>query len=179
MLLVKRIFNSLLEVSIGLGVGVGSLLATLPVWAAPSPVFDSIIEEIQTSATGPVRLPAAVPADVEFSPMFDNNSGAPVVRLRAVTDSEGTTTFGVIIMSAPEPTDWPPQNPNDHGLTVVELDEGLQGYAYGDNTIAGLQWVQDGRLYMLNINEQLLSLDDAIAMANSMIGESPITTSPQ
>ncbi|MEL7314520.1 MAG: hypothetical protein AAFN08_06155, partial [Cyanobacteria bacterium J06559_3] len=122
-------------------------------------------------------LPTAIPTDVELYPSFQNHFGILAIRLDTVADCEDSSCLGLGIVSAPEPAYWPPLDADD--ATIVELGNGLQGYAYETDTISALHWVQDGTQYAVSYNEEMFSLEDTIAMANSMISEPPITEVPQ
>lgn len=176
---VKRGFNQIFKFGVGLGLGVSSrLLVGLPVLAAPAPVFEPILEDLSTAPIAhPIRLPNSVPSDVELYPSATQHFGILVLRLVTAPDCEDVSCLGLNIAVTAEPPYWPP--PGDDTLTPVGLGNDIQGYSSEGGGFGAVQWVQDGSLYALSYKMDMFSLEDAIAMATSMVSEPPVTTPSQ
>ena len=175
----KRTCNTIFKIGVGLGLGIGNLLTATLAWAAPASVFEPILEDLAATAPAErlVRLPAAVPSDVELHPTAFEHYGMVIVRLDTTVECNDASCMGVSIVVAEEPDGWPAMY--DEELTPIVLGNDIQGYAVEGEVSSGMMWVQDGSLYAFSYQTALFSSEDALAMANSMVSQPPITNAPQ
>ena len=161
---------------LGLCLGVMSVFTISPAFAAPDPVFDPVLDELATS-TAPIRLPSLVSTDVELHPFArELYPGAHILAMRTQPECRAERCLGLQIVTVAEPGPWPaPEDQRLTPLTGVVLGDGIQGYSSEAGGFGSVEWMQDGALYIMIYSEDIFSFENAIAMANSMIGELPVT----
>ena len=169
----KMACNQFLKLGL-VGLGVGMFAATSAL-AAPAPLFEPILDELATSKF-PVRLPTAVPADVALYPSVRQiRADIHILTVGVTPDCTGERCLGFNIVTIPEPGPWPAADNRLTPITPVVLGNGIQGYSAEARGFASVEWMQDGSLYILNYRTTLLSTEDAIAMATSMVTEPPVS----
>ncbi|MGD1854186.1 MAG: hypothetical protein ACFB2W_08025 [Leptolyngbyaceae cyanobacterium] len=156
-----------------------NIFATAPALGAPSPIFEAILDELPTS-TFTVRLPAVVPTDVELYPVIQQTRpDILVLNVDTTPECAATRCIGFNIITIPKPNAWPaPENRLTPITPVILGSSGIQAYTSEARGLASVEWMQDGSLYMLIYNTDLLSAEDAISMANSMTTEPPVSQAP-
>ena len=176
MSLIKTAGSYLPKVGVSVGVVIGSVFAIAPAFAAPDSVFDPILDELATSAA-PIRLPSMVPADVELHPLSrEVYPGLNILDLGTQPECRAESCLGLKIVTVAEPGPWPaPEDQRLIPLTEVVFANDVQGYFSAADGFGSLEWMQDDSLYILIYSENMFSYENAIAMANSMIDESPIS----
>lgn len=161
---------------LGLGVGISNIVAVMPALASPAPIFEPILDELETSNFA-VRLPTSVPTDAELHPFIRNkHPGLHILTVGTTPECSGERCLAFNIVTIPEPNTWPtPEENRLTPLTPITLGNGIQGYTAEARGFASVEWMQDGSLYILNYSTDLLSFEDAIAMATSMATEPPVS----
>ncbi|WP_152532049.1 hypothetical protein [Leptolyngbya sp. Heron Island J] len=173
----KMAGNQLLKLGL-IGLGMGNIVAGMPALAAPAPVFEPMIDELATSKFE-IRLPTSIPADVELYPFSRPiHPGIHILTVGTTPECSGERCLAFNIVTIPEPNTWPtPEENRLTPLTPIVLGNGIQGYTAEARGFASVEWMQDGTLYILNYSTELLSFEDAIAMATSMAIEPPVSES--
>ncbi|WP_458789355.1 hypothetical protein [Adonisia turfae] len=161
---------------LGLGVGICNIVAEMPALASPAPIFEPVLDELTTSNFA-VRLPTSIPTDVELHPFTRNkHPGFHILTVGTSPECSGERCLAFNIVTIPEPNTWPtPEENRLTPLTPVVLGNGIQGYTAEAMGFASVEWMQDGTLYILNYSTDILSFEDAIAMATSMATEPPVS----
>lgn len=167
----------LTQFGIGICISLSSLfVSTIPALAAPASVFEPILDEItETLPDGWVmRLPASVPTEAELYPFIDPvfvDNGRFGLRVGTEPNCYEGDCFGLIFFVSLPTASWPPTGDT---FTAVDLGNGIQGYRQSSQGQARIEWMQDDQYYMLIHNFDIVSAEDGIAMAQSMVSEPPI-----
>ena len=172
--------HSLTRLGISLGTGLMGLFATLtPALAAPAPVFEPVLDDIQEALPEgwDLRLPSSVNATTQLYPYIDpmmTTYGSLFVGLSTESGcTEGDCVGAFILVSLPT-DDWPPSYEGEE-IIAVDLGNGIQGYAIPSPEGTQIRWLQDDLMYVLVHQFDVISEADGLAMAQSMVSESPIT----
>ena len=149
--------------------------------AAPAPVFEPILDDIQQGLPEGLqfRLPATLPIEGELYPFVSGTSETElVVSLGATPDcSDASCIVSTIRATSVDVVaqGWPTSGEN---ITPVAVNEGIEGYHYmfdeGDAISQLLMWHQDGVTYMITIATNDLPQEEFVAIARSMASEQPI-----
>ncbi|MEO1148730.1 MAG: DUF4367 domain-containing protein [Cyanobacteria bacterium J06638_22] len=155
--------------------------AFVAAYAAPAPVFEPILNDIQQELPEGLqfRLPADLPIEGELYPFVSGTSETElVVSLGATPDcSDPSCIISTIRATSVDVVaqGWPTSGEN---ITPVTVNEGIEGYHYmfgeGDAISQLLMWQQDGLTYMITIATNDLPQEEFIAIARSMASEQPI-----
>ena len=165
---------------IGLSVGIGGLLGVAnPALSTPDPIFEPILDDITNSAPEgwEIRLPQSVPTEVALYPFVDPEVtpyGSLAVRMGTEPDCYEADCYGAIIFVTQEPPAWPADNGN---LTSVDLGNGVEGYVATNGEQGQIQWIQDDLLYMFMYSYEVIPESEGMAIAESMVSQTPIGTS--
>ena len=165
---------------VGLSVGIGGLLGVAnPALSTPDPIFEPILDDITTSVPDgwEIRLPESVPTEVALYPFVDPEVtpyGGLAVRMGTEPECYEADCYGAIIFVTQEPPAWPADNGN---LTAVDLGNGVQGYAATNGEQGQIQWIQDDLLYMFMYSYEVIPETDGMAIAESMVSQTPINSS--
>lgn len=163
---------SALKFITSIGLSMSTVLVTSPVLGAPAPIFEPILDEVSTDnlAIPALRIPAAVPTDVELYPSVMPEAGVLFLNTEPDCDAIECTALAITAQSEPPPL-WPFIGANP--MKSVELADGVQAHFWERGGMASLQWIQDDSLYILSYSQSIFSEDAAIAMATSMATEPP------
>ncbi|MEM6839051.1 MAG: hypothetical protein AAF609_19635 [Cyanobacteria bacterium P01_C01_bin.120] len=153
--------------------------AFLAVQAAPDPLFEPILEDIQAELPEgwQFRLPTAVPSDSALYPFISTATDTQLIVSLGVTPDchAADCTIGMIGATSEAASDWPPEGQN---LTPVGLGEGIEGYhlirGEGDAANQLVMWQQDGLVYAIATLASAPSQAEFVAIARSMASEPPI-----
>ena len=179
MSLLKIAGNYLPKIGLSVGGVVSTVFAIAPAFAVPAPVFDPVLDELATS-TAPIRLPSLVSTDVELHPVArELYPGAHILAMRTQPECRAERCLGFQIVTVAEPGPWPaPADQRLTPLTGVVLGDGIQAYSSKAGGFGSVEWMQDGALYIMIYSENIFSLEDAIAMATSMVTEPLVSEMP-
>lgn len=154
------------------------LLTTLTsALAAPAPVFEPVLDDLVAALPEgwDIRLPAAVNAKTELYPHINplmTTYGSIFLGLSTEPGcTEGDCIGAMILVSLPT-YDWPPTY---EGTTAIELGNSVQGYAILSAEGTQIRWRQDDLEYVLVHQFDVISEADGLAMAQSTVGEPPLT----
>lgn len=163
---------SVLRFVTSMGLGMSSVLATTAVLAAPTPVFQPILDDIPTDnpAIPAFRIPTTVPTNVELHPSIMPEAGIVFLNTEPGCEAIACTALVVIAQSEPPPL-WPFIGANS--MKSVDLVDGVQAHFWERDDMASFQWLQDDALYILSYSQSIFSEEAAIAMATSMATEPP------
>ena len=171
---------SLTRLAVSLSTGLMGLSITLtPALAAPAPVFEPVLDELVAALPEGwgIRLPTSVNTEMELYPYIDpvmTTYGSILLGLSTEPGcTEGDCIGAMILVSLPT-DDWPP-NYEGEDITAVDLGNGIQGYAIPSPEGTQIRWRQDDLQYVLAHPFDVISEADGLAMAQSMVSESPIT----
>ena len=168
----------LTRLAVSLGIGLMGLFATLtPALAAPAPVFEPVLDDLVAALPEGwgIRLPAAVNAQTELYPHINplmTTYGSILLGLSTEPGCTEGDCIGVAILVSLPTYDWPPTY---EGTTAVDLGNDVQGYAIPSAEGTQIRWRQDDLEYVLVHQFDVISEADGLAMAQSMVSESPIT----
>jgi hypothetical protein len=149
--------------------------------AAPAPIFQPIVSELQSKLPSgwKLRLPAYLPeapvqlyAYVRSSPVITQVNIA-ISPDCATSSQPASCTVGGIGVISPKKKNWLPANQK---FSRVSLTKGIKGYYMTRDGGRFIFWEQDGQRYTLGAIANGLSTQDLIEVANSAINESPISS---
>lgn len=163
----------------------GTLLFPLAAKAAPAPLFDAVLPDIQQQLPGDLqmRLPSYVPELTEpLYPSIAVEEAGLVVYLspdpecdRAV-QPDCMTVGGAAVMHPTAFADWQQRHQDD--LTPVALSNNITGRTlildYGEGEIRYVAWQQDQTGYVLGAFAEGLSQEEFLRVVNSMVESEPI-----
>ena len=163
----------------------GTLLFPLAAKAAPAPLFDAVLPDIQRQLPDDLqmRLPSYVPDLPEpLYPSVDVGDTGLVVYLSPDPDCDRgvqpdcMTVGGVAVMHLAALTDWQQRHEDD--LTPVSLSNNITGryltVDYGEGEIRYVAWQQDQTGYVLGAVAEGISQNEFLRVANSMVESAPI-----
>ncbi|PSB01618.1 hypothetical protein [Merismopedia glauca] len=159
-----------------------SLLANLSsATAAPAPIFQPIISELQSKLPSgwKLRLPAYLPsapvqlyAYVRSSPVITQVNIATSPDCATSSQPLSCTVGGIGVIS-PQRKNWLPAQQK---FSRVSLSRGIKGYYLTRDGGKFIFWEQEGQRYTLGAIAQGISTQDLIEIVNSAINESPISS---
>ncbi|MEO1094081.1 MAG: hypothetical protein AAFX01_04175 [Cyanobacteria bacterium J06638_28] len=165
----------------------GTLLFPLAAQAAPAPLFDAILPDIQRQLPDglQMRLPSYVPELPEpLYPSVDVEDAGLVVYVSPDPDCDRgvqpdcMTVGGVAILHPAAFADW--QQHHEDELTPVMLSNNIPGryltidYGEGEGERRYVAWQQDQTGYVLGAFAEGISQDEFLRVANSMVESDPI-----
>ncbi|MEL6400075.1 MAG: hypothetical protein AAFR26_13550 [Cyanobacteria bacterium J06626_4] len=161
------------------------MLSPLAAQAAPAPLFDAVLPDIQRQLPGDLqmRLPSYVPEQPEpLYPSVDVGDTGLVVYLSPDPDCDRgvqpdcLTVGGAAVMHLTAFADWQQRHQDD--LTSVALSSNITGdylsVDYGAGEIRYVAWQQDQTGYVLGAVAEGISQDELLRVVNSMIESDPI-----
>ncbi|MGD1861533.1 MAG: hypothetical protein ACFB0E_16390 [Leptolyngbyaceae cyanobacterium] len=163
----------------------GTLLFSLAAQAAPAPLFDAVLLDIQQRLPSglQMRLPSYLPELQEpLYPSVDVGDTGLTVYLSPDPECDRSvqpdclTVGGAAVMHPIAFADWQQRHQAD--LTPVELSDSITGryftINYGEGEIRYVAWQQDRTGYVLGAVAEGISQDEFLRVANSMIESPPI-----
>ncbi|MEM6435224.1 MAG: hypothetical protein AAF773_15450 [Cyanobacteria bacterium P01_D01_bin.115] len=163
----------------------GTLLYPLTAQAAPAPLFDAVLPDIQQQLPSDLqmRLPSYVPEPPEpLYPSVDVGETGLVVYLSPDPDCDRgvqpdcLTVGGAAAMHLTAFADWQQRHQDD--LTSVALSNNITGHYltvdYGAGEIRYVAWQQDQTGYVLGAVAEGISRDEFLQVANSMVESAPL-----
>ena len=163
----------------------GTLLFPLAAKAAPAPLFDAVLPDIQQQLPDDLqmRLPSYVPEQPEpLYPSVAVGDTGLVVYLSPDPDCDRgvqpdcLTVGGAAAMHPTAFADW--QQRHQEELSPVALSNNITGHYltidYGEGELRYVAWQQDQTGYVLGAVAEGFSQDEFLRVANSMIESEPI-----
>jgi hypothetical protein len=163
----------------------GILLYPVTAQAAPAPLFDAILPEIQQQRPSElqVRLPSYLPEpQAPLYPSVEVSDTGLAVYLSPDPNCDRSlqpdcmTVGGAAIMFPDAFADWQQRHQDD--LTPVGLANNITGrylsVNFGEGELHYVAWQQDQTGYILGAAADGISLDEFLRVANSMIEAEPI-----
>ncbi|MBW4564571.1 MAG: DUF4367 domain-containing protein [Mojavia pulchra JT2-VF2] len=171
-----------------MGIGVGLLLWSAPAIAEPAPVIRPLLNDIHHKLPKDllVRLPASLPdGSTQLYPYLDSNKQGLRIMFGTTPDcgkskAPNHCTIGGLGIFPQDFQGWQLQSDN---LTPIDIGNGIQGYTFtrgqGRSTNRLITWEQDGVRYVIGAIEAVVSQNDLLKIARSMVTEPPIAPTPQ
>ena len=163
----------------------GTLLLPLTAQAAPAPLFDAVLPDIQRHLPGglQMRLPSYVPDLPEpLYPSIEVSDGGLVVYLSPDPDCDRAvqpdcmTVGGAAAMHPATFADWQQRHADE--LTPIALANNITGHTltidYGEGALRYVAWQQDQTGYVLGAVAEGISEDELLRVVNSMIESDPL-----
>jgi hypothetical protein len=163
----------------------GTLLCPLAAQAAPAPLFNAILPDIQPPLPNDlqVRLPSYLPElPAPLYPSVDVDDTGLTVYLSPDPDCDRSvqpdclTVSGAAIMPLTAFADWQQRHADE--LTPIALSNNITGryltVDYGEGEIRYVAWQQDQTGYVLGAVAEGISQNEFLRVANSMIESDPI-----
>lgn len=164
-------------------IGIG-LLAGSSAIAEPAPVIRPLLDDIRSQLREDllVRLPASLPdGSAELYPYLNPNPQGLTILFGTTPDcstseNPGSCTVGGLAVF---PKDFDGWRSEDDRMTPIEIGNGIQGYTFtrgqGRSINRLMTWEQDNVRYVIGAIEAVVSQDDLLTIARSMITSPPIT----
>lgn len=167
-----------------LGIGIGLLLLGGSAIAEPAPVIRPLLNDIRRELPEDllVRLPASLPdGSSELYPYLSLNPQGLTILFGTTPDCSTSAnpnrcTIGGLGVFPQDFDGW--QSESDR-MTPINIGNGIQGYTFtrgeGRSINRLITWEQDNVRYVIGAIEAVVSQEDLLTIARSMITEPPIT----
>ena len=168
-----------------LGIGIGLLLLGAPcAIAEPAPVIRPLLNDIRRELPEDllVRLPASLPdGSTELYPYLNSDKQGLTILFGttpdcATSEERNRCTIGGLGVFPKDFEGWRTQSDR---MTPIDIGNGIQGYIFtrgqGRSTNRLITWEQDDVRYVIGAIEAVVSQNDLLTIARSMVTEPPIT----